>query len=178
MSRSDYGARGLPAHLAKRRRRIARALGVFVLTLLGLGLVLGRCALERTSAEAASGRGAAALLRAIEGDSGAWAEVDAGYGAAARGGPLGVDAYALFVLELTQRLRAGETPLEEPRARAVVTAMAAGDFASAEAGLDAIADPRAKAWLARLLEEIDIARENSSAMPAPKLVIDPLAKQR
>lgn len=178
MSRSDYASRGLPAHIVKRRRRMARALGVFVLTLLGLGLVLGRCAVERTSAEAAARRGAGALLRAIEGDSGAWTEVDQGYGDAARGGLLGVDVYALFVLELTQRLRAGETPMEEPRARAVVTAMAAGDFASARAGLQAITDPRAKAWLGRLLEEIDASRENSSATPAPKLVIDPLAKQR
>lgn len=178
MSRSYYAPRGLPAHLAKRRQRLARALGVFVLTLLGLGLVLGRCAVQRFSAEAAAERGAAALLRAIEGDPDAWAEVDAGYGDAARGGLLGADAYALFVLELTQRLRAGEVPLEEPRARAVVNALAAGDFASANAGLEAVVEPRAKAWLGRLLKEIDIARENSSATPAPKLVIDPLAKQR
>jgi hypothetical protein len=159
MPSSDLSAHGLPSHVARRRRRMVRALGVFTLTVLGLGLVIGRAALDRSSAQTAAIAGADALLRAIEGDSGAWSDVDAAYGQAARGGLLGVDAYALFVLELTQRLRAGERPIEEPSARAVVTAMAAGDFDSAQAGLEAVADPRAKSWLARLLEEIDIARK-------------------
>ncbi|MEZ4269412.1 MAG: hypothetical protein R3F39_23885 [Myxococcota bacterium] len=178
MARSDYASQGLPAASARRRRRAARALGVLVLTVVGLGLVVGRCVVERTAAESASQRGAAALLRAISGDPTAWPEVDQAFGDAARGGFLGVDAYALFVLELTQRLRAGETPIEEPSARAVVRAMAAGDFDSAKAGLEAVGDARAKSWLARLLEEIEIAREESRARPAPKLVIDPLATQR
>ncbi|MCB9727974.1 MAG: hypothetical protein H6744_12115 [Deltaproteobacteria bacterium] len=178
MAHFDHDARGLPPHVRLRRRRAARALGVFVLTLLGLGLIVGRCAVERHAATAAAERGAAALLRAVEGDPSAWPEVDAAYGEAARSGAMGADPYALFVLELTRRLRAGEVPIEDPAARAVVTAMAADDLESARGGLEAVSEPLAKAWLSRLLGEIDRAREKRSATPGPDAVIGESATER
>lgn len=148
----DHARGRLPAAAVGRRRRLTRLLGAGLLLTFVLVLVWGRVYLAADRQADNLHRGAMAVVTALRGDATAWEEVDDAYGDAARSAVL--DSYPLFVLELTQHLRARRSVGDTPAAKAVVDALLAVDFEAARSRSAEIADPRGREWMEQLTGEL------------------------
>lgn|GEM_PF-2306192 len=143
----------LPAKRAARVRRARRLLGGLVLLAALGGLLLARFEQARSGDEAALNEGSAHLWAAIGGDEARWAKAEDAFSRAAHGSI--VDAYPLFALEMTRRIRSGAWGEIEPALLPAAKAIASGDLASARAALDAADKALGHAWMAQLVTALE-----------------------
>lgn len=164
---SDHGSRDrdLPgqrqaASVAARRRRLHRALGAGLILAFTALLIWGRCHLSDERERTASQEGAAALVRALDGDASAWDVAEDAYRDLARTSIW--DPYGLFALELVGQLRAGEVRFAGAGVAEAVEAIRLGRLAEAAAKAAAIPDETARVWVARLVADLR-AQQTGSA---------------
>jgi hypothetical protein len=160
---SEGDLQRLPRALARRRRRLYRAVGLLVLLALGLSLVWARLEQIGDGDDAAARAGASALARAVAGDHAAFAEAEGHFERACR--TMVLDAYPLFALELTRQLAARQITVSDESLRPVVEALAAGDLPQARARLDALPKAAQHDWLHRLLADMSAATVAGTSPP-------------
>lgn len=100
----------------------------------------------------ATRQGAAALKRALQGDTEAFGEAREHFQRAARG--IVWDGYPLFALSLTEQLARGDVQLSDETLRPVIDALRGGRIDDARRALGRLDHPDKYRWLQRLLDDM------------------------
>jgi len=128
------------------------------MVLLIAGLGVARCAQARHGEAADLAAGAAHLRSALAGDATQWEPAEAAFSRAAHGAIF--NAYPVFALEMTRRIRTGDWGAIEPALRPAAQALAAGDFGGARRALDAAPGAAGYPWLSTLLRALEEAGQS------------------